>query len=238
MNTIRTILGKNVDIDEVMSEANAISDNSPSVELVLAISLRKIAEKFELELKDLKDQLFIKQPTLQELEDEGKLFGVPKPIDLQSHRAMKQADINLSEIIDAMNNMTDDKRPDLSTQHRLERAKPAQEDPTITLGDELDSRDIYLFKNNPDPHGQKYIVGLHAVGHAGPYEYDLVHQDGKVERKQSNFMAIETWGNEYDDQHNMLGRGSFRLHTSDIEEYAKQLEVEGWERYEGPKGIK
>lgn len=94
---------------------------------------------------------------------------------------------------------------------------------------EFDSKDIYLTKNGE-------IIGLHAIGHAGPYEYDLVKLDGTTERKKDDFMQVEVWGNEYDKNHNMLGRGSFRVHQN-IEEEAKGFEADGWVRCEAPKKV-
>lgn len=94
--------------------------------------------------------------------------------------------------------------------------------------DDLDSLNIYLRKDNQ-------IIGLHAIGYKGPYTHTLVHLDGTREEKTSNFNAIEVWGNEYDEEHNMLGKGSFRLNTTHIEEIANELVTEGWEIYEGPK---
>jgi hypothetical protein len=213
----RDLLGKYVNVDEVRAEAEARYGRLGSGEVLLAIAVRKLAEKFEMEVQELKDQLFVKTTTPEEID--AKLNPV---VDLSSARNMKEADANLAEIIPLMDEA---------------RKKAAQEDPTITLGegpDEMDSKTIYL-RTKIGVSDIYSIVGLHAIGHAGPYEWDHHHLDGTVERKTSNFMALETWGNEYDDDHNMLGRGSFRLHTSDIEQYAKEMEVEGWERYEGPK---
>jgi hypothetical protein len=89
---------------------------------------------------------------------------------------------------------------------------------------QFDSKDIYMRKGEE-------IIGLHAIGYAGPYEYDLVNLDKTVTRMKSDFMAIEKWGNEYDKDFNMLGRGSFRVHD-DIEIVAKSLEEDGWVRFE------
>lgn len=157
-----------------------------------------------------------------------------KVIDLESARHIHDANESLDEIVDTMNGMTQEQLYKLD---RQEAEAAAKLDPTITLAqgpDDMDSKNIYL-RTTIGPGKIPAIVGLHAVGHAGPYEYDLIELDGTKTRKKSNFMALETWGNEYDDDHNMLGRGSFRLHTSDIEEYAKEMEAEGWQRYEGPK---
>ena len=157
-----------------------------------------------------------------------------KVIDLESARHIHDANETLSDVVDMMNEMSQEQLYKLARKDAEEAAKL---DPTITLAqgpDDFDSKNIYL-RTTIGPGKIPAIVGLHAVGHAGPYPYTLVHPDGTREERMLNFMAIETWGNEYDDEHNMLGRGSFRLHTSDIEDYAKQMEAEGWERYEGPK---
>jgi hypothetical protein len=90
--------------------------------------------------------------------------------------------------------------------------------------DNLDSKDIYLKKNGE-------IIGFHAVGHKGPHTYTVVHLDGTEESKTSDFMALETWGNEYSDEFQMLGRGSFRVFV-DIEDAAKEMESDGWVRFE------
>ncbi len=87
-----------------------------------------------------------------------------------------------------------------------------------------DAKNIYLKKD-----GQ--IIGLHAIGIAGPYEYILHGLDGSVTRMQSDFNAIEQWGNEYDADYNMLGRGSFRVFQS-IDSLAQELEADGWIRFE------
>lgn len=111
-----------------------------------------------------------------------------------------------------------------------ERQQAAANDPTITLGDELDSKDIYL-ETFIGPGKIRQVVGLHAVGHAGPYEYDLIGLDQSRTRMKSNFMALEVWGNEYDTTTGkMIGRGSFRVHNSDLDNEVKQWEAEGWTR--------
>jgi hypothetical protein len=93
--------------------------------------------------------------------------------------------------------------------------------------DDYDSKNIYLKKDNE-------IVGLHSTGVAGPHEYTLIGLDGSESLIKTDFMAYETWGNEYDQDFNMLGRGSFRVHT-DIETAAKELELDGWIRFERSK---
>lgn len=103
---------------------------------------------------------------------------------------------------------------------------PGETNPAIPEP-EYDSKDIYMKKDHA-------IIGLHAVGIAGPYEYDLVGIDGSTTRIKSDFDAIEAWVNEYDEEHNMLGRGSFRL-SNDIESEAQYFEKEGWIRCEAPK---
>lgn len=158
-----------------------------------------------------------------------------KVIDLESARHIHDANETLSDIVNTMNGMTQEQ---LYALDRKEAAEAAKLDSTITLAqgpDDMDSKNIYLIKRSHDPNEGDSIVGLHAIGHAGPYQYKLQHIDGTIEEKTLNFMALEAWGNEYDHEHNMLGRGSFRLNTSDIEDYAKEMEAEGWQRYEGPK---
>ncbi len=153
-------------------------------------------------------------------------------VDFSGARHMRDADKSLSEIVGLTSNMTDEQLKEFDLKHRREAAK---DDPTITVGpDDLDSKNIYL-RTTIGPGKTPAIVGLHAIGYAGPYEYTLQHQDGKEELIRTKFMVMEAWGNEYDDEHNMLGRGSFRLHTNDIVKYAKDMVAEGWEIYEGPK---
>ena len=155
-----------------------------------------------------------------------------KVIDLESAMHIRDANESLSDIVDTMNNMSDVQMEAFINE---ERKKIAAADPTITLGEGpefIDSKDIYL-KTKVGHSIIENIIGLHAVGYAGPYSYTL-DNNGEVSTINTNFMAIETFGNEYDHEHNMLGRGSFRLHTNDIEEYAKELEKEGWVRCERP----
>jgi hypothetical protein len=90
----------------------------------------------------------------------------------------------------------------------------------------LDTKNIYLTKDGR-------IVGLHAVGYSVSYTYDIIELDGSRSTITTDFMALEKWGNEYDDKHNMLGRGSFRVHQ-DIEEEAKDFESDGWVRCLAP----
>ena len=72
------------------------------------------------------------------------------------------------------------------------------------------SKNIYLKKDNQ-------AIGLHAWG----YEFN------------GNFYSEEVWGNEYDNQGQMIGRGSFRV-FNEIEAEAKEFEADGWVRYEAP----
>lgn len=74
-------------------------------------------------------------------------------------------------------------------------------------------KDVYLKKDG-------HIIGLHAIGDINP--------------ETGEFMQMEIWGNEYDDEHNMLGRGSFRVFDN-LENEAKNWEADGWVRFEGPK---
>lgn len=76
---------------------------------------------------------------------------------------------------------------------------------------DFEEKNIYLKKDND-------IIGLHEIG--------FTDSDG-------NWLSYETWGNEYDDRYNMLGRGSFRI-FNDIETVAKEFEADGFVRFEGP----
>lgn len=88
----------------------------------------------------------------------------------------------------------------------------------------MQARDIYLKKDNN-------IIGLHAIGHPDS-EWTEEAIDGTRTQKHG-FNAMEQWGNEYDENHKMLGRGSFRVFEP-IEELAKKFEDDGWIVYEGP----
>lgn len=77
------------------------------------------------------------------------------------------------------------------------------------------SKDAYFRKEGS-------IVGIHAIG----YPED---PEGKYP-----FQQMEIWGNEYDESHNMLGRGSFRVFDQ-FENEVKNWEADGWIRCEAPK---
>lgn len=84
-----------------------------------------------------------------------------------------------------------------------------------------DSLDIYLTKD-----GQ--IIGLHAIGEANS-KWIVKHLDGTEEQK-FGFNEMERWGNEYNNDLKMIGRGSFRVHQS-IEDVAQELIQDGWRRF-------
>jgi hypothetical protein len=86
------------------------------------------------------------------------------------------------------------------------------------IKDDLDLKDIYLRKDNE-------IIGLHSIGYADPYEYTLVELDGTEIQKKTDFMPLETWGNRYNENYEMVG-GSFRVHQF-IEDEAKEFEADG-----------
>ena len=87
----------------------------------------------------------------------------------------------------------------------------------------MEARDIYL----KSPIGK--IIGLHAIGGSN-CTWELVGLDGS-RTQQTGFLAMDKWGNEYDENYKMLGRGSFRVHEN-IEELAKKFEDEGWISFE------
>jgi hypothetical protein len=91
--------------------------------------------------------------------------------------------------------------------------------------DGLDEKSIYLRRDAE-------IIGLHSVGYSGHYEYMLIELDETEVLKTSDFMPLQSWGNEYDENYNMVGRGSFRLNTDFIEDVAKDLESDGWVIFE------
>lgn len=90
---------------------------------------------------------------------------------------------------------------------------------------DFDIWNIYLKKEGR-------IIGLHAMGIKGPYEYTLTHLDGSSKLIKTDFQTFEQWGNEYNDEFNMIGKGSFRVFSLDIEEAAKDFEQDGWVRFE------
>lgn len=160
-----------------------------------------------------------------------------KLIDLEMARHIRDANETLDDIVETMNGLSEDALFEL---HQKELKELFKDDPTITLAetrDQMDCKSIYLRTKIGVSQIYSY-VGLHAIGYAGPYEYEHIDLDQRRTKKTSNFNALETWGNEYDGiTGQMIGRGSFRLHTHDIEEYAKEMESEGWERCEKP-GVK
>lgn len=91
-------------------------------------------------------------------------------------------------------------------------------------GEGLSSKDIYLKKDGE-------IIGLHAYGEKDS-EWTVQNLDGTRETVKG-FNQYEQWGNYYDENHKMVGRGSFRI-FGDIEEVAEDLEKDGWISYEGP----
>lgn len=93
---------------------------------------------------------------------------------------------------------------------------------------DYDSKNIYLKKNNQ-------IIGLHSIGYDNS-EWEVHNLDGSIVQMKG-FQPIESWGNEYDENYQMLGRGSFRI-FADIEEAVKDMETDGWVRFEGPKNEK
>lgn len=94
-----------------------------------------------------------------------------------------------------------------------------------SIYDEFDSKDIYLKKDDQ-------IIGLHAIGYEGPYNYTLSDIDGTVKEIETDFQEIEKWGNEYDENYKMIGKGSFRVFDLTIEDTAKEMEADGWVRFE------
>lgn len=154
-------------------------------------------------------------------------------IDMNSVRSIKQADENIQHAVSAWQSMTPEQQKEFDLKYRRDAAKA---DPTISVDEnsDWDSKNIYL-TTTYGPGKVKMIIGLHAIGHAGPYSYTLVNLDKTEQTIHTNFMVMEAWGNEYDEEHNMLGRGSFRLNTNDIEAVAKDYEAEGWTRCEAPK---
>ena len=95
----------------------------------------------------------------------------------------------------------------------------------MTENEQYDSLDIYLKKDNK-------IIGLHAIGCKGPYEFTLVDLDGSSSTITSDFQVFEMWGNEYNERFEMIGRGSFRVFGYSLEFAAEAYEADGWIRFE------
>lgn len=73
------------------------------------------------------------------------------------------------------------------------------------------SRDVYLTKDGE-------IVGIHAIG----------------DEHEGQFYQMEIWGNVYNEDHEMQGRGSFRVFDT-LENEVKNWEADGWVRRDPPK---
>ena len=87
----------------------------------------------------------------------------------------------------------------------------------------MDSKDIYLKKDNQ-------IIGLHAIGHKEPYEFELIDTDGSSKKITTDFMELQKWGNKYDQNLNMIG-GSFHVFDYSIDKAAQEFEAVGWVRF-------
>lgn len=75
------------------------------------------------------------------------------------------------------------------------------------------------------------IVGLHAYGIEGPYPITFTAIDGTTTERILDFLEEELWGNFYDTSFKMIG-GSFRVFDFSIEDTAKEMEQNGWIRFE------
>jgi hypothetical protein len=151
-------------------------------------------------------------------------------VDLNSIRNIRDANESLEEIVEFMD---EGAQAQAKAEMDLERKHAAALNKHITLGDlskdQFDSYDIYLRSKNGEH------VGLHAIGYAGQYDYTQTNLDQSIEHKSTDFQVVEVWGNEYDAiTGEMVGRGSFRVFTHDLESVAKEYETEGWTRCEKP----
>lgn len=91
--------------------------------------------------------------------------------------------------------------------------------------DNFDYKDIFLKKD-------KEIIGLHAVGHHELHIITVVGLDGERFEIETDFMELEKWGNEYDENLKMIGKGSFRVFSLTLEHAAEEMELDGWVRFE------
>lgn len=87
--------------------------------------------------------------------------------------------------------------------------------------EDMDSKNIYLRKGSE-------IIGLHAIGENNS-EWTVSEFDGS-ETLHKGFKAWESWGNEYNEDLQMIGKGSFRV-FGDIDVVAEQFISEGWEAF-------
>lgn len=91
--------------------------------------------------------------------------------------------------------------------------------------DRLDSQDIYLQKDGR-------IIGLHAIGYNTLYDCELVEIDGTSKMIKMDFMALQKWGNEYNQEMKVLPLGSFHVFDLTIRHAAQDLEKDGWVRFD------
>ncbi len=89
----------------------------------------------------------------------------------------------------------------------------------------MDYKNVYLRKGTE-------IIGLHAIGDNNS-EWIVIGLDGS-ETFHRGFRAYESWGNEYNEDLQMIGKGSFRV-FNDIDIVAEEFVSEGWE-YFNPHG--
>jgi hypothetical protein len=93
---------------------------------------------------------------------------------------------------------------------------------------DIQSKNIWLKRGDE-------IVGLHAIGYREPYTFKVIDLDGSTTEHNSDFMELEKWGNEYNQDFKMIGRGSFRIFDLTIDHTAKAFEEDGWIRFYGPE---
>lgn len=91
--------------------------------------------------------------------------------------------------------------------------------------EEMDSKSIYLRKGAE-------IIGLHAIGYNNS-QWTVLELD-ETETLHHGFQAMEAWGNQYDENLEMIGRGSFRV-FDDISKVADEFIIDGWEPF-NPNG--
>jgi hypothetical protein len=84
----------------------------------------------------------------------------------------------------------------------------------------ISSRELYLQNKTGE------IIGIHAVGYEGLYQYTLEDTDGKQIKKDADFQILDIWGNKYDKDYNMIG-GSFRVFYIDWDEMKKDMLEDG-----------
>lgn len=96
------------------------------------------------------------------------------------------------------------------------------ETPTPEEQPPYDEMSVYLKKDNE-------IVGIHAIGEKDT-SWQVHELDGTITQRKG-FQAMDIWGNQYNSDLKMIGKGSFRVHN-DIETEVNSWKADGWVAFE------